>query len=162
MPWYVYGWEEDFKKANPIEKAILVMDKLGGNTDNMREIMKNKYPGQILTISFERFVVNPNEYLTAIETLLGSKITKKTLRILKEQKVPRTKYSAGIALEIYKRCGWVPPKEGLSEIGEFDFRRQYAMERVSPAIMKILDRLCATYEAKYMGGVLIGENGYKE
>jgi hypothetical protein len=36
------------------------------------------------------------------------------------------------------------------------------MERVSPAIMKILDRLCATYEAKYMGGVLIGENGYKE
>lgn len=162
MPWYVYGWEEEFKNANPIEKAILVMEKLGNNTDVMREVIKDKYPDQILTIPFERFVVNPYNYMTKIEKLIDSKITKATLRMLKKQNVPRAKYSDGIPLEIYKRCGWVPPNEGLSEMGEFNLRRQYALDRVSSKIMKILDGLCAAYEEKYMGGVLIGENGYNE
>ncbi len=162
MPWYVYGWEEEFKNANPIEKAILVMEKLGNKTDLMREKINNKYPDQILTIPFERFVVDPFKYLPEIEKLMDSKITKKTLRMLKKQNVPRAKYSDGIPLDIYKRCGWVPPNEGLSEIGEFSLRRKFALERVSPRIMKILDKLCATYEEKYMGGMLIGEDGYGE
>lgn len=162
MPWYVLGWEQEFLNANPFEKAILFIDKMGGMMEDSRENMNRQHPGKILTIPFEKFVTSPDSYMANLEKIMGSKITKTTLRVLKKQNVPRTKVSEGIPLDIYKRCGWVAPKEGLSEKGEFDVRRQFALENVSPEIMKILDRLCAVYEEKYMGGVLIGKNGYKD
>ena len=82
--------------------------------------------------------------------------------MLKKQNVPRQKVSDVIPLEIYKRCGWVPHKAGLSEKKEFQVRRQFAVENVSPEILKILDRLCAEYEKVYMGKVIIGNDGYND
>jgi len=162
MPWYVFGWEKEFINANPVEKAILFIDKVGGMMKNSRENTNRQYPGQILTIPFEKFVVRPDIYMADLEKIMGSKVTNTTLKMLNKQNVPRKKVSEGIPLEIYKRCGWVPPKDGLSEKGEFDVRRQFALENVSPDIMKILDRLCAEYEESYMDKVIIGNDGYKD
>lgn len=162
LPWYVSGWENDFLKANPIEKAIHFIDKVGGMMDSSRCQILEKYPGQILTIPFDDFVLKPDNHMADIARVMGSGITRTTLKMLKKQNVPRKKVSEGIPLDIYKRCGWVPPKGDLTEMGEFNVRRQYAIENASPEAIKILDRLCADYETKYMGGVLIGENGYKD
>ena len=162
MPWYVYGWEKEFIKANPVEKAILYINKVGGMMKDSRKKIGRQNPGQVLTIPFEKFVLNPDDYMMDIEKLLKSKITKTTLKMLKRQNVPRVKVSEGIPLDIYKRCGWVPPKAGLSEKGEFDARRQFAVENVSPELLKTLDRLCAEYEEEYMDGVIIGNDGYKD
>jgi hypothetical protein len=160
FPWFVLGWEKEFLNSNPFEKAILSIDKMSKMTADVKSNIIPQHQEQILTIPFENFVMNPDVYMTDIEKLIGSKITRTTLRELKRQNVPRKKIADGIPLDIYKRCGWVPPKEGLTEKGEFDIRRRYVIENVSPEIMKILDRLCAEYETKYMGGVLISENGY--
>lgn len=162
MPWYTLGWEQEFLNANYVEKAILFIEKVGGMMNNSRDKMNKEYPGRILTIPFEKFVTNPDIYMIQMEQLMDSKINKTTLKMLKKQNVPRRKVSEGIPLEIYKRCGWVPPKAGLSEKGEFDVRRQFAVENVSPEILKVLDRLCAEYEEEYMDGVIIGIDGYKD
>lgn len=162
MPWYTLGWEEEFNKANYIEKAILFIDKVGGMMSKSRERINKQHPGRILTIPFEKFVIHPELYMHQISDLMGSSINKATIKSLKKQNVPRKKYSEGIPLDIYKRCGWVPPKSGLSEIGEFEIRRQFAVKNVSPEMLQRLDQLCAEYEAQYMEGVLIGENGYQE
>jgi hypothetical protein len=162
MPWYTLGWEQEFLNANYVEKAILFIEKVGGMMNNSRDKLSKEYPGRILTIPFEKFVTNPDIYLSQMERLMDSGINKITLEMLKKQNVPRKKVSEGIPLEIYKRCGWVPPKTGLSEKGEFEVRRQFAVENVSPEILKILDRLCAEYEEEYMGGVIIGNYGYKD
>ena len=37
---------------------------------------------------------------------------------MKKQNIPRKKVSDGISLDIYKRCGWVPPDKKLSEAEE--------------------------------------------
>jgi hypothetical protein len=162
MPWYTLGWEEEFINANNVEKAILFIDKVGLMMNNSRDEINNENPGRILTIPFEKFVTNPDLYMNQLETIMDSRINKTTLKMLKKQNVPRQKVSDGIPLEIYKRCGWVPPKAGLSEKKEFQVRRQFAVENVSPEILKILDRLCAEYEKVYMGKVIIGNDGYND
>ena len=81
---------------------------------------------------------------------INSSITKTTLRELKKQKVPRKKYSDGLSLEIYKRCGWEKPDKELSEMEEFQKRRNYAERKASKKYMKILDKLCSDYELKYL------------
>ena len=128
MPWYALGWESEFLNANPVEKAILFIEKMGKNLKDTKSKINSQQQKQILTIPFENFVINPDGYMTDIENLIG----------------------------------WVPPKEGLTEKEELDLRRNYALENTSPKIMLILDKLCTEYEEKYLGGVIISKNGYKE
>ena len=82
--------------------------------------------------------------------LIGTKMNKSTKDMLKNQRVPRVKYSDGIDLEIYKRCGWEPSKEGLSEKEEIDLRMSYVKKDASKNAMKVMKQLCYDYEKKYI------------
>jgi hypothetical protein len=160
MPWYAAGWEELFSKSNPIEKSIYYIQKVGELIELSKESLKGKKYVNILTIPFEKFVIDPWPFMENIETILDSKITKNTLNMMKKQKVPRIKYSGGIDLDIYRRCGWEPPKTGLTENEEFQLRREYISLNSSPEAMSVLDRLCADYERKFMGGTIIKNGKY--
>ena len=139
-------WKELFVKSNEIDKAIYYIVKLS----EMREIFilnNNKLDNQIITIPFEKFVLEPEPYLTNLEKFIGVNMTKKTKKVLKAQKVPRKKISDGISLSIYKRCGWEPPDKTLTERQELDKRRDYALfQGASKDAMCALDEICARYE----------------
>jgi hypothetical protein len=154
MPWYTVGWEELFKNSNPVEKSIYYIKILGDRMKAAREALPLKYSDKILTIPFERFVVDPMPYMREIEGVLDSKITSQTHKTMKQQKVPRTKIADGIPLEVYKRCGWVPPREGLTEKEELQVRREYALQSASPEAMAVLDQMSAEYEAQFMNNIL--------
>ena len=162
MPWYTAGWEELFNNANPIEKSIYSIQKIGDRMRESRNKLSKMYNDKIITIPFEKFVIDPMPYMKDIAEALESKITKQTLRTMRKQKVPRTKISDGIPLEVYKRCGWVPPRSGLSEKEELQVRREYASQTASAEAMAVLDRLCTEYEETYMGKRIMGNNGYKD
>ena len=69
---------------------------------------------------------------------------------MKKQNVPRKRISDGIPLAIYKRCGWDPPVEGLTERGELDKRRQFAIDQgANKDAIKVLDQMSAKYEETY-------------
>ncbi len=151
LPYFTHGWEELFMNSNNTEKAIYEIEKLTEATDLARKKIMEKYNGQILTIPFEKFVVNPWPYMEQIEAMLGTKITATTRRMMKRQNVPRKMYAEGIGLKIYKRCGWEPPKSS-NEKHEFEMRRQFVADKASAEAMHALDRICADYEEKYMDG----------
>ncbi len=127
VPFWNYGQEELYQKANPVEKAIYEMQKMTELTENFKKQKLKWKDVQFLTIPFEHFVLNPWSYLKKIEDKLKSKINGKTKRRIKQQNVPRKKISDGIPLSIYKRCGWQVPDQNLSEIGELKKRRQFAI-----------------------------------
>ena len=109
----------------------------------------NKLDNQIITIPFEKFVLEPEPYLTNLEKFIGVNMTKKTKKVLKIQKVPRKKISDGIPLAIYKRCGWEPPEKAFTEQQELDKRRDYALSQgASKDAMNALDDICQSYEDK--------------
>lgn len=149
LPYYILGWEKQFLDANNIDKAIFYIDKLTKITESSKKDLKCKYSNQIITVPFELFVTNPEPYIKEIEKLLETKATHITRDMIKKQNVPRKIISDGIDLEIYKRCGWEPPKKGFSEKDELQLRRQFALKDASSEAMKVLDKLSAEYEEKY-------------
>ena len=161
LPSYVHGWEDLFIESNYMDKAIHYVDQLTKKTEKVKSDLKNNYKNQILTVPFERFTINPDEFLPEIEKLLGTKSTEITREMMRKQKVPREKYSDGIELDIYKRCGWEPSTKGLTEIEEFRLRREFVKQFSSTKGLKILDELCQKYEKNYLGGTIIKTNGYE-
>ena len=150
LPWYTCQWEDLFKNSNPVEKAIHSIHRSLKLSEEFKHKHKEEIKGQVLTIPFESFVLDPWPYLKKIEELLGSKITSKTKKVIRKQNVPRKKISDGIPLGIYKRCGWEEPNMSLSEKEELDKRRLFAVEQgASDQALEVLDKLCVDYESNY-------------
>jgi hypothetical protein len=150
VPFWNYGQEELYINSNPVERAIYEMQKLTELTEDIKKIKSETNEMKVLTIPFESFVLDPWPYLKKIEELLGSKITRKTKKVIKKQNVPRKKISDGIPLAIYKRCGWEEPDMSLSEKEELGKRRQFAVEQgASDEALEVLDKLCVGYESNY-------------
>ncbi len=149
LPYFALGWEELYLKSNEMEKAIFSMDRLTKLSSEKRkvEIANNKI--SMLTIPFEKFVINPSPYMDKIVEMLDTKMTKRTCKVMKKQNVPREQLADSPALGIYKRCGWTPPS-GLSEQEELDARRNFVVENASPEALAVIDRLSEEYVSDYL------------
>ena len=149
LPYYTYGWEELFLDSNSVERAIYTMNHCINFTQKAKNFPLKKYKDQVITIPFENFVLNPDQYVNKITEAIGVKHTRITKKTMKKQKVPRRKISDGIPLKIYKRCGWVPPDRKLTEKEELEKRREFAFKsNASSKSLKVLDALCKQYESK--------------
>ena len=139
-------WKDLYLKSNAIDRAIYYMVKLTEIRDSF--IANNStLHNQILTIPFELFVLKPKPILDKLEKFIGTKMSYKTRKVLKVQKVPRKKISDGIPLAIYKRCGWEPPEKSFTEQQELDKRRDYALSQgASKDALNALDKICQNYE----------------
>ena len=106
--------------------------------------------GNILTISFESFVLDPYEDLEKIKALFNSDFKISESKVLKLQNVPRMKIADGISNAIYERCGWEPGEEGLSEEGELNKRRDFVINQgASDKSLSKLDELSLNYNKQY-------------
>jgi hypothetical protein len=151
-PFFAYGREKEYASGNPFDRAIYHIENMMLRSEAMRK--KYSSTDKILTVPFEKFVIDPSSFMKEFTDTIGTALTTRTLKMMKRQNVPRKKYSDSIDLEIYRRCGWEPPKRGYSERQEFDYRRKFIMSQASPNALKTLDTLCDKYEELYMNGCL--------
>ena len=149
FPYFVSGWEDLYLKSSPIDRAVHYLNEATIRSKKNRELAKES-SAKVLTIPFESFVTNPDGYLKLIESSIGSSITSKTYAMLKRQNVPRKKYADSINLDVYRRCGWVPSKNGFSEQQELEQRRQWVASIASAEAVDILDALSIDYENTFM------------
>ena len=143
---FEYGVEESYENLNSFEKAILSMKFY---FDEIRE----KKSESIIFIPFEIFVKKPNEYMHLISDAIESKITRRVTKAMKKQNVPRKLLADSPSLEIYKRCGWTPPKSA-SEIEELAIRRNIISKEVSKEYLELIDSMSNSYEEEFLGGKL--------
>ena len=148
-PYWVRGWEDIFDSASSLERSIHFMDKITKHTEQSRRDFVNTYQANIFTIPFEQFVLNPTPWMEKVANILDTNLTDATRTVMKEQNVPRDRVGQGIDLDIYKRCGWVPPKDSTTERDELNIRRKDVAREVSSDVLAILDRLSNEYEEKY-------------
>lgn len=152
LPYFAFNWENLFISSNAVEKAIYTMQKCLELSEKNKKKLKETFGRQILTIPFEKFVLDPFPFMLNIENMLDTKTTSKTKKIMKKQRVPRKIISNGIPLAIYKRCGWEPPVNNHSEKEELEKRRQFAIENgAGNEAMEVLDKLCGKYEKEIWG-----------
>ena len=144
LPYFAYGWEEQFLNANSMEKAVSCIEKTTRATNNKRKMWEEMNHLSILTIPFEKFVLDPWPYIKEIEKKLETKIGPRTNKIMRKQNVPRKVLADAPSFEIYKRCGWEPPTEG-SEENELTKRRDMVSKNSSPETLEIMDNLSREY-----------------
>lgn len=144
LPYFAHGWEEQFLNANSMEKAVTFIEKTTHATNKKRKMWEETSHVSIITIPFEKFVLDPWPYLKEIEKKLETKIGPRTNKIMKKQNVPRKVLADAPSFEIYKRCGWEPPMEG-SEENELTKRRDMVSKNSSPEILEIMDNLSQEY-----------------
>ena len=149
LPYFSQGWEEQFIKANSMEQAVYCIEKTTMATNQKRKMWKERNQHSILTIPFEKFVLDPWPYLKEIEEKLETKIGRRTNKIMKKQNVPRKILADAPSFEIYERCGWEPPTEG-SEENELTKRRDMVAKNSSPEVLEIMDKLSQEYFHDYL------------
>jgi len=150
VPFFTYGYEKEFIQGNEFDKAIFSMLSVHQRTELFKKNLADHLKARLITIPFECFVLNPDAYLKQIYQHLGTHETSVTQKIMKKNKVPRTKLANGIDLPIYRRCGWQPSQTD-SEIEELELRRQYVIgQGLSNKALEILDQLSRSYEQAHL------------
>jgi len=149
LPFFAQGWEELFIKSNTMEQAVFCIEKTTIATNKKRKIWKEKNKDSIITIPFEKFVLDPWLYLKEIEEKLETKIGSKTNKMLRKQNVPRKVIADGPPFEIYKRCGWEPPMGG-SEEDELTKRRDMVAKSSSSEALEVMDKLSQAYYHEHL------------
>lgn len=152
IPWWTLGWEEDFLKSNHVERAVHSIVRMGKKTERIQASLPEELQKNILTIPFERFVLDPWPYMDEIVKKLNTKMIRATHKMMRKQKVPRKRIAQGLDLPIYRRCGWKPAKEGADENQELADRRNWMVGKVNAPLMDLFDLRCKEYEKRILGG----------
>ena len=71
IPWWTMGWEEDFLKSNHVERAAHSIVRMGEKTERVQASLPMELQKNILTISFEKFVLDPWPYMDELVKKLG-------------------------------------------------------------------------------------------
>jgi hypothetical protein len=149
LPWFAFGWEDEFLASNKMDRVIHSIEWLVRLTDRNFDALSEEHRRQVLVVPFERFVVDPWPYLRAIEEFLDTVSTRATGRQLRKQKVPRRLMAAGRDLPVYRKYNWRPPPRRGDEASELQKRWEFAEREASPEGLEALDRMSRDYEKRY-------------
>lgn len=89
IPLNALGLEEDYIKANPIERLVLMVDACFRNNLNGYLSLDNVHKKNILFLEFEDFVTNTTENMALLENFTGQLFGNSKKRIMKREKCPR-------------------------------------------------------------------------
>lgn len=153
VPYFAKGWEAQYVRSNKMDRAIYSIAHIAARSDAALAGLSEPQRSRIMILPFERFVLDPGPYLRALEALLGTTVTSRTRREMKRQRVPRQRIADGLPLKAYKGYGWEPAMKASDERRELEKRRQFASAEASPEGLRVLDALCAAYEAEYLSGL---------
>jgi len=149
LPYFAHQWEERYLASNAFERAIYYTEAMHSRDKTHGENIRKGYGDQIVTIPFESFVLSPESWVEKISKALGVNITSDIYKSMSNQNVPRSKVSAGLSTELYKRYGWIPPKDGVSESDELSIRRKDIASNIDERALDVLDRLSGEYENNF-------------
>ncbi len=145
---------EEFENCSPIERAVIEIEYFFKKANDFK-LNNKQFSKNIYTVVFEQFVLNPYPCLESLINFIGTKKSKYTKKILKNSRIPRNKLSEGIPLDIYKRCGWEPPKKNFNEKEELNHRRNFILKNnARKKYIEVIDKLSYEYENNYMKEIL--------
>ena len=89
VPFYAYGWEDEYLKISPIDRIIKMIYELQFGNKKSYESLTNDEKKQIMVIRFEDFVDNTYKIVDDLAVFLNTKTSKYTKRSIIKQGCPR-------------------------------------------------------------------------
>jgi hypothetical protein len=149
IPYFAKGWEDEFINSSGSDAVINCIYHLTKRTEKAKDMLKKKYSAKIITVPFESFVLDPEEWVEQIAQALGSSVTLHTRSAMERQNVPRDRVAQGIDIPVYRRCGWVPPVADRSEYDELVARKKEILLDCTEEAKIKLNYICEQYENNY-------------
>jgi len=149
LPWFAHGWEEKYVQASSMDKVIYTLENLIHRSENTKKNIPDELRKNVLTVPFERFVLNPEPDIRKIEQVLSTEATAATYKVLQGQKVPRLQVAAGPNKEIYRRYAWVNPNPKMTDQEELKQKREAVESKLSLSAREAFIHLCQDYEKAF-------------
>jgi len=89
VPYYAYGWEDQFIKSSPIERVILMYDNIVNQHLNAVHLISTKNKEKILNIYFDDMAMNPSQNIEKVCDFLQTSVTFNTPISKEQERVPR-------------------------------------------------------------------------
>jgi len=147
IPWFAKGWEQKYIGSSSFDKSIYSIESLMESVFKHSESSDLK--NSIMFIPFERFVLEPANFINELEIFLKTAATKATKGILKAQRVPRPSINAGPQKSIYKRYGLKKYEKGVSHEEDYRLKMDSARSKSSHEAFEVLKRMCERYERAF-------------
>ena len=114
--------ETDKKKSN--QQIISYLERIFNFYFNLDFSKIDMNKGKLMFIPFEKFVVNPNDWINEIIKILDIKKDKSLSNEMKKQKVPRNILNDGYERSIYKKYDQYPVKKKFpsTKLADEDYR----------------------------------------
>jgi len=153
FPFYILGREDEFIKANFIEKAILLIDEWQNSGDEFIDKMTSTSEATIIEIPFEKFVFEPLPYINKIAKALNTVPDKVTIKMMKKQNVPRKHPTSAPKNKIYAKLGWELDETHNNIFDEFSATREIYKQKISKKYLEMLDKNLSNYIDRYLSDV---------
>ncbi|MDB9723030.1 sulfotransferase [Candidatus Marinimicrobia bacterium] len=148
LPWFSNGFEDLYVKSKSYDRAVLSIKSLMNDVFDVANRVNIKE--NVIFIPFEKFVLEPEDYLKKIESFIGTTSTRFTKKILKKQRVPRPSINAGPQKKIYKRYGLSSYDKNITHKEDYELKIESAQTNCSKSAFDEIMNLSDQYE-KYFG-----------
>jgi hypothetical protein len=145
IPWFAKGWEDKYLAASSFDRSIYSIDALMQSVFSYASDAGSR--NSFMFIPFERFVLQPDNFIKDLEAFLQTGATEATRGILKRQRVPRPSINAGPQKSIYKRYGLKKYEKGISHAEDYQGKLESAHSKSSPEAFAVLEKTCKQYES---------------
>ncbi|MBL79393.1 MAG: hypothetical protein CMH70_05120 [Nitrosomonadaceae bacterium] len=149
VPFYALGWEEEYRKSSPMERAVLMLREWQQRGNDVLDRLKKVSQATIIEVPFEKFVMEPDTYIENIANALDTKVDRLTRRMMKKQGVPRASLADAPRNQTYINLGWKAPDSKKTAFQEFEEGREVAKKTVSSHLMYVLDKISDDYIQRY-------------
>lgn len=89
MPLLAMGVEEDYVVGNPLERLVLMVDRMFRLNLQGYADLDPAFRPQVFFIEFEHFAVDPHHYMPRLEEFVGDRFTARTPRMMRRERCPR-------------------------------------------------------------------------
>jgi hypothetical protein len=148
-PFFMLDKEDEYSKASPQERAVMMMDRWQTDGDIFIDKMKAKALYKIIEVPFEKFVIEPDVYIQRIASAIDTGLDSCTKKELKKQGVPRKSITDAPFSEVYTRYGWKKPEEHLTFTDDIDQVRGLMKRSLSKDAMSVLNQITSNYINRY-------------
>jgi hypothetical protein len=146
LPWFAAGWEEKYLSATSYDRVIYSIKFL---MDYVFKAHKDCSDMVVLFIPFEKFVLEPTDYMSQLDNFLDARFSAKTIKYLKKQNVPRKFIGDGLNKKIYQRYGFEKQKITKSHLQDYSEKLISAQKMASPYAYDELIDCINSYELTF-------------
>ena len=146
VPYFIVNRVEEYAKADEHERAIIMLEEwlVEGHK------ISDKKNTKIIEIPFENFVFKPHEFIEKIAVKLGKTINKKTIKEMKNQRVPRKSLDDAPKNKVFEIRGRKKPEKHFSPKDQILEELKELKNFLQPHSFKRVQNLSDEYVSRYL------------